>query len=188
MLTPEQCRAARGWLNWSQDDLAKRANVALSTVRSFENDDGMREPVAAIVDAMQQALERAGMTFSSQALGPAGVQYEGRIKERDTYLPVLKILDEQQGGFMKTADLIRALEEWFAPKGEDAEILSGRSDTKFSQIVRNIVSHRTTAANLIGSGYAEYHKGKRGLSITTAGRLYLGQNEGSLKSALYTPA
>src|SRR5262245_168272 len=44
-------------------------------------------------------------------------------------------------GSMKTADLIHALENWFAPRGEDAEILAGRSDTRFSQIVRNVVSH-----------------------------------------------
>ena len=33
---------------------------------------------------------------------------------------------------------------------------------------------------------AEYHKGRRGLSITTAGRLHLAENEAELKSAIYT--
>ena len=35
-LTPEQCRAARAWLDWSQNDLADAANISLSTVRDFE--------------------------------------------------------------------------------------------------------------------------------------------------------
>jgi transcriptional regulator with XRE-family HTH domain len=186
MLSPEQCRAARAWLDWSQEELAQRAKVALSTVRDFEKE--RREPIANNIDAMQQALERGGMLFSSEALGPAGIQYEGRIKERDTYLPVLKILDDTPDGFMKTAELILALEEWFAPHGEDAEILKGRSDTKFSQIVRNIVSHRTVSKNLIGAGWAEYDRVKRGLRITKAGRLHLGANEHHLKNALYTQA
>lgn len=35
-LAPEQCRAARGLLNWTQEHLAERAGVSRSTVRDFE--------------------------------------------------------------------------------------------------------------------------------------------------------
>jgi len=35
-LFPEQCRAARGFLNWTQDELAKAAGVSRSTVKDFE--------------------------------------------------------------------------------------------------------------------------------------------------------
>ncbi|MBB3771943.1 transcriptional regulator with XRE-family HTH domain [Angulomicrobium tetraedrale] len=35
-LAPEQCRAARGLLNWTQELLAVRAGVSRSTVRDFE--------------------------------------------------------------------------------------------------------------------------------------------------------
>lgn len=35
-LAPEQCRAARGLLNWSQERLAEEAGVSRSTVRDFE--------------------------------------------------------------------------------------------------------------------------------------------------------
>jgi transcriptional regulator with XRE-family HTH domain len=59
MLTPEQSRAARGWLDWSQDDLAKRASVSLSTVRDFEK--GRRTPIANNLDAMARALHSAGI-------------------------------------------------------------------------------------------------------------------------------
>ncbi|MCJ8142397.1 helix-turn-helix domain-containing protein [Ancylobacter sp. A5.8] len=35
-LSPEQCRAARGLLDWTQETLACRAGVSRSTVRDFE--------------------------------------------------------------------------------------------------------------------------------------------------------
>jgi ribosome-binding protein aMBF1 (putative translation factor) len=59
MLTPEQSRAARGWLDWSQEMLAKAANVSLSTVRDFEKK--RREPIANNKAAMERALQAAGI-------------------------------------------------------------------------------------------------------------------------------
>lgn len=35
-LFPEQCRAARGLLNWSQERLATAAGVSRSTIKDFE--------------------------------------------------------------------------------------------------------------------------------------------------------
>jgi transcriptional regulator with XRE-family HTH domain len=43
-MTPAQCRAARGFLGISQDDLAKAADVGVSTVRDFEKSG--RFPIA----------------------------------------------------------------------------------------------------------------------------------------------
>ena len=61
-MTPEQCRAARGWLAWSQDELAKAAKVGQSTVKDFEG--GRRTPIQATLAAMQAALEAKGISFS----------------------------------------------------------------------------------------------------------------------------
>jgi DNA-binding transcriptional regulator YiaG len=60
-MMPEQCRAARAWLNWSQDALAKAATVGLSTVRDFEA--GRRDPTRNNLSAMKAALEGEGLTF-----------------------------------------------------------------------------------------------------------------------------
>ncbi|WP_091681548.1 helix-turn-helix domain-containing protein [Methylocapsa palsarum] len=60
-MTPEQCRAARGWLDWSQGDLASAASVSLSTVRDFEK--GRRVPIPNNLGAMQAALEGKGIGF-----------------------------------------------------------------------------------------------------------------------------
>ena len=60
-MTPEQCRAARAWLNWPQDALAKAASVGVSTVRDFEA--GRREPTRNNLTAMRIALEEGGVSF-----------------------------------------------------------------------------------------------------------------------------
>ena len=70
MLTPAQSRAARGWLDWSQEELANRSNVSLSTVRDFEK--GRRKPIGNNLQALQAALEAAGLrvvTRDGQAVG-----------------------------------------------------------------------------------------------------------------------
>lgn len=181
MITPEQCRAARGWLDWSQEELAKKANVSLSTVRDYEK--SRRVPIANNIVAIQAALTDAGVRLTNAEGEPNGIRFEYRIKERDTYLPTLKMLSEAEGGFLTISDLIRALEDHFAPTGEDAEILAGRSDTRFSQIVRNIVSHRETPGNLIKEGWAEYDKGRRGLKITPEGVRHLSAETASPNTA-----
>lgn len=60
-MSPEQSRAARAWLDWSQDDLAAKAAVSPSTVRDFEK--GRRVPIANNLTAMRAALEGAGIGF-----------------------------------------------------------------------------------------------------------------------------
>lgn len=71
-MSPEQCRAARGLANISQEDLAKAASVGLSTVRNFEA--GRSTPVANNLAAMIRALEAAGVTFIPENGGGAGVR------------------------------------------------------------------------------------------------------------------
>jgi transcriptional regulator with XRE-family HTH domain len=76
---PEQSRAARGWLGLSQDDLARRANVSLSTVRDFEK--GRRTPIANNLAAIQRVFEEAGIQLLFHPDGqPSGiaVEYRGR--------------------------------------------------------------------------------------------------------------
>jgi ribosome-binding protein aMBF1 (putative translation factor) len=69
MLTAEQSRAARGWLGWSQSDLASRASVSLSAVRDFEK--GRHTPIRNNLAAMLRALEHAGMRMEFDADGKA---------------------------------------------------------------------------------------------------------------------
>lgn len=64
-MTPEQCRAARGWLDLGQQELADAAGVSLSTVRDYEK--GRRKPIAATLAAMKAALEAKGIVFVDDA-------------------------------------------------------------------------------------------------------------------------
>jgi transcriptional regulator with XRE-family HTH domain len=67
ILTPAQCRAARGLVAWSQDQLATRAEVGNSTVRDFEK--GRRVPLDESLTAIRRALEDAGVDFISAKSG-----------------------------------------------------------------------------------------------------------------------
>ena len=74
MLSPEQSRAARAWLDWSQDDLAKRANVSLSTIRDFEK--GRRVPIANNLEAIGRVLQCEGIELLHDAGSPVGIKFK----------------------------------------------------------------------------------------------------------------
>ena len=61
MILPNQCRAARGLLGWTQEQLATCAGVGLSTVRDFEL--GSRKPISRNREAILNAFEKAGIIF-----------------------------------------------------------------------------------------------------------------------------
>ena len=98
---------------------------------------------------------------------------ETLVTEGELRMAALQILADAPDGFMTTSELIAALEERFRPLGRDAELLPNRSDTYFSQKVRNMVSHRENTISLERQGYAEYVGHRNGLQITAAGRAYL---------------
>lgn len=72
MITASQCRAARGLLNWTQDDLAKASKVGVVTVRQFEA--GNAVPRSSTLTVVTQAFEVAGVEFIPENGGGAGVR------------------------------------------------------------------------------------------------------------------
>ncbi len=78
MLSPEQSRAARGWLGWSQAELAKRANVALSTVRDFEK--GRHVPIGNNLAALRGAFEAAGIIMVAAEGKAAGIACKAALE------------------------------------------------------------------------------------------------------------
>ena len=72
-MSPEQVRAARNWLAWTQAELAEKAKVGLSTLKDYEG--GKRVPIANNLEAIKRALEEAGMTISNASVsGPIKVE------------------------------------------------------------------------------------------------------------------
>ncbi|WP_095082013.1 helix-turn-helix domain-containing protein [Mesorhizobium sophorae] len=75
-MTPSQSRAARGLLDWSQQELAGRSNLSESTIRDFEK--GRRVPSINNLAAVRTALESAGVEFIAENGGGAGVRLRKR--------------------------------------------------------------------------------------------------------------
>ena len=82
-MTPEQSRAARGWLGWSQKQLADRAGVALNTVYEFEK--GRRTPAAYIIAALRRAIEDQGigLVFDQEGAGVGIIRQGARADPPD---------------------------------------------------------------------------------------------------------
>ena len=82
MIKPEQSRAARGLLDWSQQDLAEKAAVGIVTVRQLEA--GAHKPRRATLDVIRRAFESAGVEFIDENGGGAGVRLRKKSPRKQT--------------------------------------------------------------------------------------------------------
>lgn len=81
MISIEQIRGARGLLGWSQTDLAKAAGRSLPTIKRLERESEDGPTVSDDVrEAVQKALEKAGIEFIPENGGGAGVRLAKRAK------------------------------------------------------------------------------------------------------------
>jgi len=94
--------------------------------------------------------------------------------ESDLIIPALNYLLLNKENGLTTSQLISLLSEELEISGRDAEISKNRNDTRFSQKVRNLVSHRTFKSK----GLTSYKSvGRDGLhKITEVGEKYLLEN------------
>src|SRR5690606_24106996 len=81
-ITTAQIRGARGILNWSQADLARRTGISATSIGSIEN--GQSTPRANTLHTIQSTFENAGIEF----IGREGV----RLKTGD-----IRIFNGTQG-------------------------------------------------------------------------------------------
>ena len=81
MITAAQCRAARGLLDWTQQELANAAHIGVATVRLFESEGvGARQATLVVI---RQAFERAGIEFIDENGGGPGL----RLRKRQSRKP-----------------------------------------------------------------------------------------------------
>lgn len=82
----------------------------------------------------------------------------GRTSEADLVDPAIALIarfgDEENG--LEISVLAKKLREIIQPSPEDLVTLKGRRDDRLSQVIRNLVSHRT----LEKRGLAAYKKGQ----------------------------
>lgn len=78
MLEPGQCRAARAFLGWSRERLAKESGVSAPTIDRYER--GVSSPMFETVRVLRRTLERAGVVFIDPTAehGPGIMLREGR--------------------------------------------------------------------------------------------------------------
>lgn len=74
MVSAAQIRAGRGLLNWSSQELASRAEVGWSTIKRFENVDGVPASKAQTLERVIATLERAGIEFIGDPVTSPGVR------------------------------------------------------------------------------------------------------------------
>jgi len=71
-ITPAQCRAARGLVGLSQEELASAARVSRATLTEFEA--GRRKPYDRTLADICKVLEAAGVEFIDANGGGPGVR------------------------------------------------------------------------------------------------------------------
>ena len=82
VITPEQCRAARGLLAWSQQELAQNARVGIVTVHQLEA--AISQPRRATHDVIRRAFEAAGVEFIDENGGGPGVRLRKRQRTKQS--------------------------------------------------------------------------------------------------------
>ena len=82
MITPSQCRAARGLLDWTQQELADAARIGVATIRLFEGEAA--ESRHATLAVLRRAFELAGIEFIDENGGGPGV----RLRKRQRRSPL----------------------------------------------------------------------------------------------------
>lgn len=82
MIEPEQVRAARALLGWSQDDLSERSGINRRTLMNFEN--GTTLPLDLTLQRIVDVLKSAGVEIVRKSDGSIGVflTYECMLEQR----------------------------------------------------------------------------------------------------------
>lgn len=61
IITPQQCKVARMFLKWSQEDLSEEVRVTKKTIADFER--GARIPYKRTAEDIEEAFKKKGVSF-----------------------------------------------------------------------------------------------------------------------------
>ena len=74
MISAAQIRAARALLRWPAKKLAETSRVSVPTIQRMEAAEGVPSGLSRNLEALQNALEEAGVIFIDENGGGAGVR------------------------------------------------------------------------------------------------------------------
>lgn len=155
LISPAQCRAARGLLDWNQPDLAKHSGIHVQTISAFENETST--PTKNTLEKIKNSFEMHGIEFTRDD----GVKisnlktmiFRGQKGHQEFMNLVYKTARDEGGDFcVSNVD-----EKIFTEKHGKAEddtymkkMLAIKDRYKFKILVKEGDTH------LIASNYAEY--------------------------------
>ncbi len=114
MITIEQIKAARGLLDWNQDDLAKHTHISKNAINNLERRVVM--PRLNTLNAIQHAFEEAGVEF----LEGIGVRLMGNVLQ-------VKMFEGKDSVYRLWNDMLDSL------KKGDERLITGVNEAKFIQ-------------------------------------------------------
>ncbi len=114
---------------------------------------------ATAITALEHMLARASSSN----------QRTRRLTKSELTIPTLRILEDAAPNWVTTSELIAKLTDLFTPAGSSTTTIPRRTDTYFSQRVRDMIAHRDNSTSFIKNGLAEYREIMRGLRITKLG-------------------
>ena len=78
MITSAQIRAARAMLDWSREQLSDNSSVGISALMRLESAEGVPSGNIKTFEAVQKALEEAGIEFIGSPEEGAGVRWKAK--------------------------------------------------------------------------------------------------------------
>gem|GEM_PF-4780060 len=94
-----------------------------------------------------------------------------KLGEPDLTMTTLYILYTK--GNMATSQLKDEIIRLLDPQGENLDPLENRADTKITQIIRNMISHKNNTTNIIYRQLINYNENTGILSVTARGIQHL---------------
>ena len=153
MITNYQIRAARALLDWKQSELAQVAGIATASLAAFEQGKG--SPRATTFNAIQQALENAGIEFTDDP-GVRLRREKFKLQIWEGYQSILDIWQDIEAVLPDGSEvLISGVDErvWIKKYGDDFRAMIRRRRK------RNIVNRILVAeGDTLLTGAAEHYR------------------------------
>jgi transcriptional regulator with XRE-family HTH domain len=96
-----QIRAARALLGWSQDQLAREAEIGPATLRRIEQNEGVLRGNFSTILKIQRALEQHGIHFTEDSAGEIGVRMKKKADDTLGGEPAVRLRKAHQRGKRK---------------------------------------------------------------------------------------